>query len=122
MIFKIKIIVILVSNVFKKVMINLKSNIYIYYTNLTPPPPLQIRGRLAGGPVVRKVGEGVSLGDWFLLYHLGSCMHAIDFAAFLREYARELNGGVMPGSAVPPPPHPTAPPPSSIDVKPMLSG
>ncbi|KAF2354623.1 Innexin [Trinorchestia longiramus] len=57
---------------------------------------LNFRGRLAGRQVVEVVGSKSSLGDWFLLYHVGRCMHPVEFAAFLREFAAELNQASAP--------------------------
>lgn len=69
---------------------------------------LNWRGRLAGRDVVCTVGDKASLGDWFILYHIGRWMHPIDFAAFLRIFSRDLKGA-------PANPEPTAP---NLDYKP----
>lgn len=67
---------------------------------------LNWRGRLAGRAVVMEVSKKSSLGDWFLLYHLGRCMRPEDFATFLRQLAKEFNREAA-----------TAPP---LDTKPSM--
>ncbi|XP_018025691.1 innexin inx2 [Hyalella azteca] len=57
---------------------------------------LNFRGRLAGRRVVGIVGSNSSLGDWFLLYHLGRCMHPMEFASFLKAYAAEITAACAP--------------------------
>jgi len=66
---------------------------------------LSYRGRLAGKTMVEYVGSSCPLGDWFLLYHLGSCVPAVDFAAFLREYSKVLKNLEKPQPSAPSPLH-----------------
>lgn len=51
---------------------------------------LSFRGRLAGRKAVRFLSNRCSLGDWFLLYNLGSVIDPVDFGAFIREYGKEF--------------------------------